>query len=61
MDWITQNISNLVDILTKVIAVAAAVAAMTKTPSDDGVMAKVRKVIDFLALNVANAKNSSDK
>lgn len=58
MEWITQNASFLIDIVAKIIAAAAAVAALTSSPKDDGVLSSIRKVIDMLALNWGNAKNS---
>ena len=61
MEWITENINNVFDILSKLIAAAAAIAALTSTPKDDGILLKIRKVLDMFALNVLNAKNSDDK
>lgn len=57
IEFITQNWDVLLQILTGTVAVAAAIAALTPTPKDDSVMAIIRKVVDFLALNVGNAKN----
>lgn len=42
--------------ITAVIAAASAVAALTPTPKDDSAILWVRKIIDFLALNIFNAK-----
>lgn len=36
---------------------AAAIAALTPTPKDDGILLVIRKVIDFLALNIGGARN----
>lgn len=47
----------IIDVTSKVIAGAALVAAITPTPKDDKVIGKVRKVVDFLALNIGFAKN----
>jgi len=44
-------------IASMVCTLAGAVAALTPTPTDDGVVKKVRKVVDFLALNFGNARN----
>lgn len=44
-------------IITAVIALASAIAAVTPTPEDGTWQAKVYSVIDFLALNVLNAKD----
>jgi hypothetical protein len=40
-----------------IIASAAVLAALTPTPKDDAFLAKVRKVLDWLAMNVLFAKN----
>lgn len=44
-------------IITAVIALASAIAAVTPTPKEGTVLAKVYSVIDFLALNVGKAKD----
>ena len=36
---------------------AAAIAALTPTPKDDGILLVIRKIIDFLALNIGGARN----
>ena len=47
--------------VTSVISVAATLAALTPSPKDDGLVAKLRKMVDFLALNFGNAKNEEKK
>ena len=44
-------------IVTAAIALASAVAAVTPTPKEGTFLAKLYKVIDFLALNVGKAKS----
>lgn len=56
IEYITENKQQLFGIITAVIAAASAIAALTPTPKDDGLIKKIYKVIDFLALNVFNAK-----
>ena len=56
IEYITENKEQLFGIITAVIAAASAIAALTPTPKDDGIIKKIYKVIDFLALNVFNAK-----
>ncbi len=56
IEYITENKEQLFGIITAVIAAASAIAALTPTPKDDGLVKKIYKVIDFLALNVFNAK-----
>mgnify|MGYP003627905250 FL=1 len=59
MEWIISNAANLLDIVMKVVAVAAAIAAVAPNGEKaSGVIASARKVLDLLALNVGNAKNS---
>lgn len=43
--------------VTTTIAAAAAIAALTPSPKDDSIVAKLRKLIDFLGLNWGFAKN----
>ena len=47
----------MIGILTGVVAVASAIAALTKTPKDDTLVGKIYKVVDLLALNVGKAKD----
>lgn len=47
--------------VTAVVAAAAGITALTPTPKDDAALAKVRRVLDWLALNVGNAKNEKPK
>jgi hypothetical protein len=56
IEYITENKDQLFGVVTAVIAAASAIAALTPTPKDDGLIKKIYKVIDFLALNVFNAK-----
>lgn len=44
-------------VITQVVTLAAAVAAVTPSPKDDGVVAAIRRIIDLLALNFGFAKN----
>jgi len=56
MEYITTNYTEILTAITAVIAAASAVAALTPTPKDDSAILWVRKIIDFLALNILNAK-----
>jgi len=61
MDWITNNLDQIFNIITAVVAAAAAIAAaVPQGEQASGVIANIRKVIDVLALNVGNAKNQSN-
>ena len=56
IDYIMNNIDGILAVITAVVTVASAVAALTPTPVDDGIVKTIRKLIDALALNVGNAK-----
>ena len=60
INWILSNKGELVGILTGVVAVASAIAALTPTPKDDTIVGKVYKVVDWLALNVGKAKDKAE-
>ena len=57
MSWILEHKDALIGILTGIVAVASAIAALTPTPKDDTIVGKIYKVIDLLALNVGKAKD----
>jgi hypothetical protein len=44
------------NIATAVIALASAIAAVTPTPTQGTVLAKIYSIIDLLALNIGKAK-----
>lgn len=56
MEYIRENWEGIVAIISGVIATASAVAALTPTPKDDGIVKKLYKLVDLLALNVGKAK-----
>jgi hypothetical protein len=43
--------------VTAIIAIASLVATVTPTPQGDKLLAKLYKLIDFLALNIGKAKD----
>lgn len=57
LENLITNAEAYLQIAAYIVAAAALVAAMTKTPTDDTWVARIRKVIDVLALNIGNAKN----
>jgi len=57
MIYLKENWEAIMAIISGVIATASAIAAMTPTPKDDGIMKKVYKLVDLLALNVGKAKD----
>ena len=59
MDWLMLNYSELLDIAAKVVAVAAAIAAVLPPESEAGkILGGIRKIADLLGLNVGIAKNA---
>ncbi|WP_273860675.1 hypothetical protein [Photobacterium sp. GSS17] len=58
-EYLINNWDEVLNIVTAVIALAAAISAVTPTPKDDKVLEVVRKVVDALALNVRHAKNQT--
>ena len=57
MQSIQENWEAIVAVLTGVIATASAIAALTPTPKDDGIVKKLYKLVDLLAVNVGKAKD----
>tara|TARA_R110001632_G_scaffold171476_1_gene290660 strand:+ start:92 stop:277 length:186 start_codon:yes stop_codon:yes gene_type:complete len=56
INYILDNGEALLNAATALVAACSAIAALTPTPSDDGIVRKLYKVIDFLALNIGRAK-----
>ncbi|KGM35701.1 hypothetical protein [Inquilinus limosus] len=55
-NWILANWDGILATATAVVTAASMIAALTPTPADDSAVAILRKVIDFLALNIGHAK-----
>jgi hypothetical protein len=58
INYIIDNKDTLISTLTAIVAAASAIAAITPTPTDDGWAAKLYKIVDWLALNIGNAKKN---
>ncbi len=56
MDWIAANYVQIFNVVTAVIAAASAISALTPSDADNRLVAKIKGLVDFLALNVLNAK-----
>ena len=56
-----ESISEWVFAVTAVVTAATAITAITPTKSDDVVIGKVLKVLNFLAGNFGKNKNADDK
>lgn len=61
VDWIMTNQETLLDIIAKVIAVCAAIAAVTPSKWDNDLLTKVSGFVNVLGLNVGRARNEDDK
>jgi hypothetical protein len=48
-------------IISVIVTVASAIAAVTPTPKDDKWIGKLYKIIDVFALNIGKAKNKPGK
>ena len=57
INYIINNTQELIGALSMVVAACSAIAALTPTPVDDGFVAKLLKVVHFLALNIGRAKD----
>ena len=56
--FVVDNLEAILGAATAVVAAASALAALTPTPKDDGIVKALYKVVDFLALNIGKAKDS---
>lgn len=50
-------IAEIIEVAAHIVAAAAVVAAITPTPKDDGIVALLRKALDFAAMNWGHARN----
>ena len=57
IQYIIENSEQLVQIVASVIAVASLIATMTPNESDNKWVARVSRVVSWLALNVGKAKS----
>ena len=55
-----DQVLDIVNVMTAIVAAASAITAMTPTPKDDDMVAKYYKVIEMLAINVGKAKSSCE-
>ena len=55
--YLTKNAAELISTATTVVAAASAICALTPTPSDDKIVGKVYKLIEWLAFNFGKAKD----
>ena len=57
INWVLGHTGEIIGILTGVVTVASAIAALTPTPKDDSWVKKIYVIVDWLALNVGKAKD----
>lgn len=55
--WLLTHAVDIFNLISNVVAVGAAVAAVTPTPKDDSIFSTARKVVDFVGFNFGYAKN----
>ena len=56
MNFIITYFNDILIALTSIVTGASAISALTPTPKDDAFWNKAKKVLNFCALNVGNAK-----
>ena len=62
MEWFSQNVTGIFNVVTTVVSVAAAVASLLPQASAASIVtAQIRKIVDVLALNFGKAKNASSE
>ena len=60
MDWLTANGSEIVDIVAKCIALAAAIAVVTPSKWDNDLLTKLSSIVNTIGLNWGRARNADD-
>lgn len=56
MTLILDMLPEIIEVALAVIAVASAFTAVTPSPKDDSVLARLRAILEMLALNVGHAR-----
>jgi hypothetical protein len=56
MNWLIENFTQIMAALSSIIAAASAIAALTPSPKDDSLVARIRQLVDILALNIGHAR-----
>ena len=60
-NWVINNSATIVTTATGIVAAASAIAALTPTPKDDGLVKKAYMLIDWFALNIGKAKQTGEE
>ncbi len=56
--WITENINELVVILSMAVATASALSTFLNSDNDDPIIARIIAVVDIIAFNWGKARNA---
>ena len=56
-----ETITNIIFGITRIISVAAIIAAATRSQTDDQFIGKIMKYVNVIALNIGNAVNEQAK
>ena len=59
--WVLDNRDTVIQILTGAVTAASLVATLTPNNSDNAWVARLNKVVSWLALNVGKAKSTPKK
>lgn len=58
LDYVINNPEQVIAVVTQIIGIASILAAMLGKPKAAGFLCTARKILDTVALNVANARNA---
>ena len=59
--WVLDNKDTVIQLLTGAVTVASLVATLTPNNSDNAWVARVNKVVSWVALNIGKAKSTPEK
>ena len=59
--FISENWANISTLVLAAMGLAAAIAAATPTPKDDGIVLVLRKIIDVIGMNVGHAESINNQ
>lgn len=61
MEYIMENREQLILVLGAVVGLASAICALTPTPKEGSITAKLYKLVEWAALNVGKAKDKGEE
>jgi hypothetical protein len=59
--WVLDNKDTVIQLLTGAVTVASLIATLTPNNSDNAWVARVNKVVSWVALNIGKAKSTPEK